>query len=164
MFNGGSIARRRKRTAAPWQILQPAGAPAELDLARVANDLGIVCERTGRRDEAHSHFALAQRIWEERVQAGNATPQILVDLAALYLERRQERQAISLLKNGLAATHFESGARVDLLWLYARALRRSGRKAEAALIEKQVEDLRARSQEGLAKHTVGFRELQKEER
>ena len=146
------------------QILQSTGVPGELDLARVANDLGFVCERTGRKYEAQSHFAVAQRIWEKRVQAGDANPQILIGLTALYLAQRQERQAISLLEDRLTAGRFESGAMVDMLSLYAKALRRSGRKAEAALTEKRRADLRARSQEPLAKHTIAFRGLREEKR
>ena len=147
-------------------ILEPLGEPGELQLARVANDLGLVCEKLGRKDEARSHYGLARTVWEKHVESRGAAPEILINLAAVYLKLKKDQQATAVLQRGLAIAERRLGPdnpyRAGMLFLYAAALRQSGNKAEAARAAKEAKAIQSNSQRSLARHTIAFSELSQE--
>jgi tetratricopeptide (TPR) repeat protein len=149
-----------------WAVLEPYRESRELEIARLANDLGLVCEKTGRKKEAQLHYGLARGIWEKQLCSGNTTPETFMDLGGLYLILRQDVLAKWVLQQGLVVAERELGARhprvADMLFLYSRALRQTGNKAEAARISKQAKAIQSDSQERLARHTIAFADLLRE--
>jgi hypothetical protein len=134
----------------------------------IAADLGLICEKTGRREEAQSHYTFARTVWEKQVQSGTATPETFLSLAELYLILRQDVSAKLVLQEGLVVAGRELGPEhprvADMLFLYAGVLRQSGSKAEAARMAKRATAIRAQSQERLARHTIAVADLAPEGR
>jgi tetratricopeptide (TPR) repeat protein len=151
-----------------WAVLEPHRESRELEIARLANDLGLVCEKTGRKGEAQLQYSLARGIWEKQLRSGKATPEIFMDLGGLYSILRQDLLAKRVLQQGLVVAERELGLRhprvADMLFLYARVLRQTGSRAEAARIAKQAKAIQRDSQEHLARHTIAFADLLREER
>ncbi len=151
-----------------WAVLEPNRKSRALELARIAADLGLICEKTGRREEARSHYTFARTTWEKQVQSGKATPEIFLNLAELYSLLRQDVPAKLVLQEGLVVADRELGPEhprvADVLFLYARLLRQSGSKAEAARMAKQAKAIRAQSQDRLARHTIAVADLALEKR
>jgi tetratricopeptide (TPR) repeat protein len=151
-----------------WAVLEPHRKSRELELAVIASDLGLICQKTGRREEAQSHYTFARTVWEKQVQSGKATAEMFLSLAELYSILRQDGSAKLVLQEGLVVAGRELGPEhprvADMLFLYARVLRQSGNKAEAARMEKQAKAIRAQSQERLARHTIAVADLASEER
>ena len=151
-----------------WAVLEPQRKSWELELALIASDLGVICEKTGRREEAQSHYTFARTVWEKQMQSGKATPEMFQNLAELYSILRQNVPAKLVLQEGLVVANRELGPEhprvADMLFLYARVLRQSGSKAEAARMAKQAKAIRAQSQERLARHTIAVADLASEER
>jgi tetratricopeptide (TPR) repeat protein len=135
----------------------------EWDLGRVARDLGFICEKTGRRERAASHYEFARKIWEEYLSAMTATPEMYRDLAALYSALGQKARARLTLEHTLEVTERELGVshpvRVSLLLQYASVLRQTGEKREAARIEREAKEIGARSEAGLIGQTVAMSDL-----
>jgi tetratricopeptide (TPR) repeat protein len=151
-----------------WAVLEPHRKSREPQLAVIAADLGSICEKTGRREEAQSHYAFARTVWEKQVQSGKATAETFLSLAELYSILGQDVSAKRVLQEGLVVAGRELGPEhprvADMLFLYARVLRQSGSKAEAARMEKQATTIRAQSQERLARHTIAVADLAPEKR
>ncbi len=151
-----------------WAVLEPQRKSWELELALIASDLGVICEKTGRREEAQSHYTFARTVWEKQMQSGKATPEMFQNLAELYSILRQNAPAKLVLQEGLVVANRELGPEhprvADMLFLYARVLRQSGSKAEAARMAKQAKAIRAQSQERLARHTIAVADLASEQR
>jgi tetratricopeptide (TPR) repeat protein len=151
-----------------WAALEPHGKSREPQLAVIAADLGLICEKTGRREEAQSHYTFARTVWEKQVQSGKATPEMFLSLAELYSTLRQDVSAKLVLQKGLVVAERELGPEhplvAEMLFLYARVLRQSGSKAEAARMAKRATAIRAQSQERLARHTISVADLAPEGR
>jgi tetratricopeptide (TPR) repeat protein len=151
-----------------WAVLEPHGKSRELELAHVAGHLGLICERSARKREATAHYNFARTVWEKRVQAGKATPEIYLSLAALYSILRQDLPATLILQAGLVVVERELGPGHpqvgDMLLLYASVLRKTGDKAEAKRTTKQAKAIRSNSQERLARHTIAISDLVREKR
>ena len=90
------------------------------------------------------------------------------NLAELYSILRQNVPAKLVLQEGLVLANRELGPEhprvADMLFLYAKVLRQSGSKAEAARMAKQAKAIRAQSQERLARHTIAVADLASEQR
>jgi hypothetical protein len=91
-----------------------------------------------------------------------------MDLGGLYSLLRQDLLAKRVLQQGLVVAERELGLRhprvAGMLFLYARVLRQTGSRAEAARIAKQAKAIQRDSQERLARHTIAFADLLREER
>lgn len=151
-----------------WGILQPQRDSHPEEFARLSHHLGLICEATGRKEEAKTHFATAQQIWEQQVKRDTPTTEAIASLAALYSMLGQVTAARELLQRGLvvAEREFEpSHPQVaDLLSLYAQVLRQNKQKAEAVACEKRAETIRMGSQERLARHAITVSALTQEKR
>ena len=151
-----------------WAVLEPHRKSRELQLARIESNLGVICQKTGRREEAQSHYIFARAVWEKQVQSSKATPEIYVNLAELYSMLGQDIPAKLVLQEGLVVANRELGPEhpqvADMLFRYARVLRQSGSKAEAARMAKQARAIRAQSEERLARQTIAVADLALEER
>jgi tetratricopeptide (TPR) repeat protein len=146
-----------------WVVLEPHRSSRELQLARIAGDLGLTCEKTGRKEEARSYYTFARTTWEKSLRSGEATAEIFFNLAGLYSILRQNVAAKLVLEQGLVVACRELGAdhpRVaDMLFLYARVLRQTGSKAEAGRMTKRAEAIRVQTQEHLARYTINAADL-----
>lgn len=162
-FRQGKYAEAEAAFRGAWAALEPHGKSREPQLAVIAADLGLICEKTGRREEAQSHYTFARTVWEKQVQSGKATPEMFLSLAELYSNLRQDVSAKLILQKGLVVAERELGPEhplvADMLFLYARVLRQSGSKAEAGRMTKRATTIRAQSQERLARHTIAVADL-----
>ena len=151
-----------------WAVLEPHRKSRELELALIASNLGVICQKTGRAEEAQSHYTFARTVWEKQMQSGKATPEMYLNLAELYSMLGQDVPAKQVLQQGLVVANRELGPEhprvADMLFLYARVLRQSGSKAEAARTAKQAKAIRAQSEERLVRQTIAVADLAAEER
>ena len=144
----------------------PYRASRELELAQIAVGLGVLSERKGQKEAAISHYTFARTVWEKHVRSGSAKPEAWLRLAEVYSSLGQHHPAQTALQQGLVVAERELGPghprMADMLLMYAKALRQSGYKDEAASIEKQAKAVTENSQERLARHTVAVDDLVRE--
>src|SRR5262245_57263305 len=83
-FPNAITERQRRSINVPLPFL---GRHTELrawEVGRIARDLGVICEKTGRKREVVSYYESARKTWEGRLAAGSTTPEMYLDFASLY--------------------------------------------------------------------------------
>ena len=129
------------------------------------NNLALLCQKTGRPEEAISWLERALPIWEKALGPGHPNiARALTNLAGIYgLSGRLAeaaplfRRALSVAENALGP---ESPLAGTVLSEYAVLLRKLGRKDQARTFDERARAIRRRSADhDLGRHTIDVIDL-----